>query len=124
MAQNDLLKRYLDAGLAFTQMTQQRAEAIARDLVKTGEVQREQAQSFVEDLVERSRRNTERMVENVRKEVRSQLASRRVATKADIARLERRIDRLAGSARKSPTKKSGAKRKSRAKKTAAKRSAP
>jgi polyhydroxyalkanoate synthesis regulator phasin len=119
MAQNDLLKRYLDAGLAFTQMTQQRAEAIARDLVKTGEVQREQAQSFVEDLLERSRRNTERMVENVRKEVRSQLASRRVATKADIARLERRIDRLTGAAKKSP-----AKRKSGAKKRPAPRSAP
>jgi polyhydroxyalkanoate synthesis regulator phasin len=124
MAQNDLLKRYLDAGLAFTQMTQQRAEAIARDLVKTGEVQREQAQSFVEDLLERSRRNTERMVDNVRKEVRSQLASRRVATKADIARLERRIDRLASAGKKSPAKRSSAKRKSGAKKRAAQRSAP
>ncbi len=30
MAQNDMLKRYLEAGLAFTKMTQERAEAIVR----------------------------------------------------------------------------------------------
>ena len=39
MAENPLIKRYLDAGMAFTQMTQARAEAIVKDLVKAGEVQ-------------------------------------------------------------------------------------
>src|SRR5688500_680863 len=53
MAQSDVLKRYLDAGVAFTQMTRQRAEAIVRDLVKAGEVQSDQAQQVVQDLVER-----------------------------------------------------------------------
>ena len=38
MAQTDMLRRYLDAGLAFTKMTQDRAEAIVRDLVRAGEV--------------------------------------------------------------------------------------
>ena len=37
MAKNPLIKRYLDAGMAFTQMTQSRAEAIVKDLVKQGE---------------------------------------------------------------------------------------
>ena len=36
MAQNDLLKRYIDAGLAFTALTQARAEALVKDLVKAG----------------------------------------------------------------------------------------
>ena len=31
MAKNPLIKRYLDAGMAFTQMTQARAEAIVAD---------------------------------------------------------------------------------------------
>ena len=36
MAQNDVLKRYIDAGLAFTALTQARAEALVKDLVKVG----------------------------------------------------------------------------------------
>ena len=53
MAQTDTLKRYLDAGIAFTAMTQSRAEAIVKDLVKTGEVQSDAAQAVVLDLVDR-----------------------------------------------------------------------
>ncbi len=59
MARNDLFKRYLDAGAAFTALTQAKAEGIVKDLVKTGELQAEQAQRAVQDLVERSRKNTE-----------------------------------------------------------------
>ena len=48
MAQSNVLKKYLDAGVAFTGMTQTKAEALVKDLVKSGEVQTEQAQSAVE----------------------------------------------------------------------------
>ena len=94
MADSNVLKRYLDAGMAFTQLTQARAEALVKDLVKTGEVQTEQAQTAVDELLERSRKNTERLFEQVRNEVRDQVANLGLATKADIARLERRIDGL------------------------------
>src|SRR5437870_8991483 len=75
MPQTDMLRRYLDAGIAFTQMTRERAEAIVNDLVHAGEVQREQFQERVEDLVDRSRRNTEQLVEIVRREINQQLSS-------------------------------------------------
>lgn len=73
MAQNDSLKRYLDAGMAFTQMSRERAEEFVRDLVKSGEVRRKEAEEVVESLVERSRRNTEDLVAIVRKEIADQL---------------------------------------------------
>lgn len=124
MDRSELLKRYLDAGMQFTQMTQRRAESIVRDLVKAGEIQAEQTQAVVTDLVDRSRRNTEKFVEQVRAEIRQQLKTLGVATKDDIARLERRIDEVrrssAGTATRSAAKKSTAK-KSTAKKAAAKK---
>jgi polyhydroxyalkanoate synthesis regulator phasin len=95
MPQNDLLKRLLDSGVSFTTMSRSRAEAIIGDLVKAGEVQTNQAQKAVDQLVERSRANAERLVETVRKEVRQQVAGMRVATQSDIARLEKKIDALA-----------------------------
>jgi polyhydroxyalkanoate synthesis regulator phasin len=91
MPQNDQLRRYLDAGIAFTQMTRQRAQAIVKDLVNAGEIQRDQTQQFVDELVDRSRKNTEMLLDTVRKEVADQLSSLGIATKSDLAALERRL---------------------------------
>jgi len=128
MAQSDILKRYLDAGLAFTAMTRSQAEAIVKDLLEQGEVQTEQAQTAVRDLVDRSRQNTERLLDQVRSEVQDQIRSLGLATQTDIERLERRIGDLGRStparktaAKRSPAKKSPAK-KSTAKRSTAKRS--
>ena len=99
MAENDMLKRYMDAGLAFTQMTRSRARAIVQDMVRAGELQRDQTQEWVDDLLERSRKNTEQMLELVRKEVREQLASMGLATKDDIARLEKRLGGSSGASK-------------------------
>jgi DNA-binding protein HU-beta len=127
MAQNEIVKRYLDAGANFTELTQRRAEAIVKDLVKTGEVQAEQAQQAVQDLLDRSRRSTERFLELVRHEVRAQVAGLGLASKKELARLEKRIDvlRPKPAAKKAPAKKTTAKKapatKTTAKKTTAKK---
>lgn len=125
MAQNPLIKRYLDAGMAFTQMTQSRAEAIVKELVKAGEVQAQRTEELVSQLVERSRKNTDKLLEVVRKEVRDQIAGLGLATKDDIARLEKK---LAAPSKKSASKKSTSKKpaskKSASKKSGTKKSAP
>jgi polyhydroxyalkanoate synthesis regulator phasin len=94
MAQNDMLKRYLDAGVAFTQLTRSRAEGIVKELVRAGEIQREQTQERVDELMERSRKSTEAMVDLIRKELSAQLGGLGLATKQDIARLEAKIAKL------------------------------
>ncbi len=73
MPQSDILKRYLDAGLAFTQMTRERAEGIVQELVKAGEVRRKEAEKNIEELLERSRRNTDELVGIIRREIADQL---------------------------------------------------
>src|SRR3954469_20946937 len=91
MPQNDFLKRYLDAGMAFTQLSRSRAEAIVKDLVKAGEVQRDQTSERVDELVDRSRKNTEQFMDMIRKEVSKQLSTLGFATKDDLAKLEARL---------------------------------
>ena len=73
MAQNDIFKRYLDAGMAFTQVSRERAEEFVKDLVKAGELRRKEAEEVVETLVERSRKNTEDLVGLIRQEIADQL---------------------------------------------------
>jgi polyhydroxyalkanoate synthesis regulator phasin len=147
MAQNDFFKRYLDAGLEFRDMTQQRAESLVQDLVDAGEVRADQAREAVSEFLERSRKSSERLIETVRDEVKAQITNLGLASKDDVDRAEKRLLELFGaggarkrarkstSAAKKTTKKaakkatkkaSGAKktaaRKTAAKKTAAKRS--
>lgn len=123
MASNDTLRRYLDAGLAFTALTRARAEAIVEDLVKQGEVQTEQAQNAVRDLMDRSRQNTESFFEQVRSEVRDQVSNLGLATQADIARIERKVGDLGSSTSSRPAAKRATAKRATAKKASARKAA-
>jgi polyhydroxyalkanoate synthesis regulator phasin len=128
MPQNELFKRYLEAGMQFSQMTRDRAEAIVRDLVKAGEVQAEQTQAMVAEVMERSRKNTERFVEQVQAEVRKQLAVAEFVTKDVVTRLQSQIDelrsQLPGPVRMRTGSKKAAKKTAPAKKGPAKKKSP
>jgi len=108
MAQRDLLNRSLDAGKDVTQRTQDRIEALLNDLAKNAEEQRTQAQQVVQDLVERSIANTEQLVEAIDREIRGQINAVGLATKADIVRLEKRIEAVIGRARPAVAKRAAA----------------
>jgi polyhydroxyalkanoate synthesis regulator phasin len=128
VAQRDLLKRYLDAGMSFTAMTRAKAEAIVKELARAGEIQREQVQSQVDELVQRSRHNSDQLRTLVRKEVGSQFAGLGLVTKRDLTALERRLtERFGGATKARPAKKAAGKktanRKEAAKKAAATRAA-
>ena len=103
MAQTDMLRRYLDAGIAFTKMTQERAEAIVRDLVGAGEVGADQASTAVQDIVERSRENTERLLETVRAEINAQIGNLGLATRDDVEALRAEIAALRTSGAGAPS---------------------
>jgi polyhydroxyalkanoate synthesis regulator phasin len=123
MAQSTVLKKYLDAGMQFTAMTQTKAEALVKELVKAGELQTEQAQAAVADLLERSRKNTEAFVEQVRQEIVASADSLGLATIADIARLEKLIAAIRPDTAKAAAAKAAPAKKAPAKKAAAKKSA-
>ncbi|MGA2037172.1 MAG: hypothetical protein ABSH04_06275, partial [Acidimicrobiales bacterium] len=134
-----VLKRYLEAGLALSQITRTRAEELVRELIQTGEVEHSRAQEWVEDLVSASRERSEAFISAVRGEVRSQLSDVGVTNLEELAR---RVARILGrgqaaarkasqrpstsraAARKAPARKAAAKKKAPAKKKAAARKAP
>lgn len=123
---NPIIKRYLDAGMAFTQMTQARAEAIVKDLIKTGEVQAAKNEELVRQILERSQRNTDRLMDMVRKEIQSQIAQLGLATRAEVEALEAELaDTKAQLARakQAARKKKAAKKRAAGKKKASKASA-
>jgi len=74
MASNERIKKYLEAGTVLGQVTRARAEEIVRELVNAGDIQRGQAQEWVDNLVDRSRKTSEQVLELVRHEVSAQLS--------------------------------------------------
>ncbi len=73
MASNERIKKYLDAGTVLGQVTRARAEEIVRELANAGDIQRDQAQEWVDNLIERSRKTSEQILDLVRHEVSEQL---------------------------------------------------
>jgi polyhydroxyalkanoate synthesis regulator phasin len=116
----DELRRMALFGSGVAELTRHRAEQIARELVKAGDVRRSQASSVVKDLVERSKQNRRELVRIVRSEIRNQIAGLGVATKRDVERLERRVARLEEGRRKTTARRpSGASKTTRTPKTPA-----
>jgi polyhydroxyalkanoate synthesis regulator phasin len=108
-------------------LTRHRAEQIAKELVKSGEVRRDQAAGWAKMLFDASRENRQEITRFIRSEMQNQVKGLGLATKSDLDRLERRVDRVEASARlatrrKTTANKSAAK-KAVAKKTVAKKSA-
>jgi polyhydroxyalkanoate synthesis regulator phasin len=98
MAKSDLFQRSLEAGTAFVNMTRERAEAMVREWVDAGDLGKGKAKKAVDDVLDRSRRVTEELQGLVRREIGEQLAALGVATRADLARLEAKLDEVAATA--------------------------
>jgi polyhydroxyalkanoate synthesis regulator phasin len=73
VTENDGLRRYLKAGMTFTEVTRSRADELLRELIKTGEIERHKAQDWVGDLVKTSGGRSVAFISTVRGEVRKPL---------------------------------------------------
>ena len=73
MPRNDGYRKYLEAAAVLGEITRARAEELVRELMGTGGAQRAQAQQWVDELVGRSRRAAEDILELVRAEVSNQM---------------------------------------------------
>jgi polyhydroxyalkanoate synthesis regulator phasin len=114
VAENDGLRRYLEAGMTLTQITRAHADELVRELIKTGEVERHKAQDWVENLVKASRDRSEALISTVRGEVRKQLKELGFTNVDDLAKkvanILSRSSTVARKATRRPAKKAGAKK--------------
>ena len=115
-------QKYLDAGIAFTNLTRTKAEELVQELVQNGEFQSADARARVEELLERSRKGREAFAAQVRKEVARQLDSAGITSLEDLAQqVASLIGRTAEAGRAATTGTKAAAKKSAAKKAPAKK---
>jgi polyhydroxyalkanoate synthesis regulator phasin len=122
MVARDGFQRYLDAGIAFTNLTRTKAEELVQELVQNGEFQSADAKAKVEELLERSRKGREAFAAQVRKEVAHQLDSVGITSLEDLAQqVASLIGRTAEAGRAATTGTKAAAKKAPANKAAAKK---
>jgi polyhydroxyalkanoate synthesis regulator phasin len=114
MSPDDKRKRYQNAGADLIEQARQRAEAFLRDIASVGETTQHEAGSRIDELFAAGKFGADQLVEGIRREIASQLSSIGVATKKDLADLERRVTSAGPAKRSAPA----------AKKTATKKAAP
>ena len=117
----DEVRRLALFGSGVAELTRHQAEQIVKDLVKAGDVRRQQASSAAREIYDRSRENRKQLTNIVRTEIQNQIQNLGLASKRDLERLERRVARLESERKKTTAKKSTSK-KSTAKKTTSSRS--
>jgi polyhydroxyalkanoate synthesis regulator phasin len=122
--EKDSFQRYLDAGIAFTNLTRARAEELVQDLIQGGELQGKDAKERVEDLLERSRRGRAAFVDQVRREVHHQLEGLGITSLEELAhQVAELLNHTAETGRKAAKKATGKKsaaKKANGKKTTSK----
>ncbi|MEP7114743.1 MAG: hypothetical protein ABI862_15860, partial [Ilumatobacteraceae bacterium] len=92
MTGSPVLKRLLDTGAQFTEMSQKNAEKLVGEFVKAGQLRRKDAEKTVQQLVERGRSTTEHVISLIQAEVSKQLG--RFAQRLDD--VEARVEDVAG----------------------------
>src|SRR5262245_7420087 len=117
-----LINRLLDAGIEFSDMSQDRAQKLVKQLVKDGRARRKDSEDLVQRLIDRGRDSTEHLVGAIQSEITRQLG--RFAKRLD--NVESQVEEIAqklGIATK-PVKKAPAKKAPASKATGAAKKAP
>jgi polyhydroxyalkanoate synthesis regulator phasin len=91
-------------------LTRNRAEQIAKELVKSGEVHRDQAAGWAKTLFDASAENRQEIIRFIRSEMQRQVQALGLATTQDLERLERRLDRVEATSRRINVKTTAAKK--------------
>jgi polyhydroxyalkanoate synthesis regulator phasin len=89
-----LVEKSLDLAFGAVALTRDRAQEFVDELVKRGEAARDESGNLVDDIMRRGQKQREEVQTMIEREVTDALSRMNVATRDDIARMERRIQEL------------------------------
>ncbi|MFQ5864898.1 MAG: phasin family protein [bacterium] len=93
MENQSILKRTLLASLGIYSLTREKAQEIMNDLVKRGELSKDEGAKFVKAMMDKADEEVAHLKELVDKQV-SQAMSKIMPTQAEFKKLHQKIDRL------------------------------
>jgi polyhydroxyalkanoate synthesis regulator phasin len=105
MPQGPDLTKLIEAGMNFTDLRRSQARQIVSELVAQGQLARDQATATVDEMLDLSRRRREDLRSFVQSEIQRQVRALGIATRDDLDRLERKIEKKSAPAKRVAAKK-------------------
>jgi polyhydroxyalkanoate synthesis regulator phasin len=90
----DILKNAIELGLGAFVITREHAEKIANDLVKKGKLNKKSGEDLIAGMIKKGKSQEKAIQAGVEKAVRSALTHLNLASKADVRRLEKEVEKL------------------------------
>ena len=90
----DLIKKTMLAGVGLAAMTKDKVEELVEELTEKGELSEREAKELLDDLLKRSKRAKKDLDKKMENVVMKVLKKMDVATKKDIARLDKNIKNI------------------------------
>ena len=90
----EMLKNALYVGLGAAFLTKEKIEELKADLIEKGKISQEEGKQFVDDLLRKSEKAKDQLDLWINKRVEDRIKQLNLATKDEIAELERKIEEL------------------------------
>ena len=90
----ELIKKTMLTGVGLAAMTKDKVEELAKELTEKGEMSEKEGKELVDELVKKSEKARKDLEKRVEDTVHKVLEKMDVATKKDIAKLEKKIKSL------------------------------
>jgi len=91
---SDLIKNMLLAGLGIISITKEKAEKIAKDLIKSGELSETEEAKFIKDLMTKSEKIGSDIDKKIEEIVEKTLEKLNIPTRKDLDDIKQKLDRL------------------------------
>ena len=91
---SDLIKKTILVGLGALVLTREKAEKLAKDLVKRGELAKTEEAKFVKDLMKKAEKSRVEAEKRIEKIVEKTLIKLNIPTRKELDALKAKIDKL------------------------------
>lgn len=90
----EMLKNALYTGLGAAFLTKEKIEELRKDLIEKGKISQEEGKQFVDELIRKSEKAKDQLDLWINKRVEDRINQLNLATKDEIAELQRKIEEL------------------------------
>jgi polyhydroxyalkanoate synthesis regulator phasin len=90
----EILKNVVYAGIGAAFLTKEKIEELKGDLIEKGKMSQEEGKQFVEDLLRKSEKAKDQLDLWITKQVEDRIMQLNLATKDEVADLQRKIEEL------------------------------
>ncbi len=91
---SDMLRKMGLFGIGVISLTQEKIEEFTQEMVKKGEMSKDEGKKFVKDVLSEKEKQLKDMEEKINERVKENLKKSGIVMKSDIETLERKIEKL------------------------------